>query len=800
MNKYVYAIYCGIVAVLLFSCNKEKEVAVTSVSLSQPTAEMIVGETVKLTATVLPGDATDKSVLWASSKQSVATITNSGLVTAVSEGTSTITASAGGKSATCLITVSKGRVAVSGIIISETTITLIKGESKTLTATVIPSDATDKTVTWTSSDTSIAEVDQSGKIIAKKGGVATISAKAENQTAQCSVTVNVPVTKISLDKETLVLEEESSAILFATIEPEDATEINIVWRSSDDTIVTVSQEGNVTAIKAGIATVTAEAGGKQASCEITVNKKVIAVSSVTLNKTKLSLFKGSDETLVATVTPNNATNKSVTWSSSDNNIASVDQNGKVTAVSGGEATITAKAGEKEATCTVTVTVPVESVSLDKSSITLEEEQTASLIATVLPEDATDKTVAWYSSNDSVAKVENGFITAVKEGSATIIAKVGEIEAICEITVEINSKNKKIQFADAKAKEKLVAAFDTNHDGELSYGEAAAVTSINGVFGDETSIVSFEEFQYFTAVKDIPDKMFNGWTTLQKINLPNSIEIIGNYSFHRCYSLKSLSIPDSVRQIGAYAFGYCRDLEEISIPEGVTDVYEGTFIACTSLKNVSLPESLTSMGKWLGDGVFSGCSSLTQIVLPSNLKTIGANCFLGSKVKSITIPESVLTIGMFAFKNCSSLSSVIFQGEKTSIGREAFYGCGIKSVALPKQMKIIPEMAFYNCTSLIEVIFPPTLESIEYMAFRGCRLQEIDLPSSVVSIAGEAFYNNNLEKITIRANVPPEITSDSFAVKGNYRYPYLIYVPESSIDEYCNARIWNTYKDRIHAIP
>lgn len=189
MRTPIFAIVCGFLAFVLVSCEKEKDVPVTSVTIGQATAEMLIGETIQLSAKVLPSEASDNTVSWASSKQSVATVSNAGLVTAIAEGTSIITASAGGKSGTCTITVSKNVVEVSSIELNKTSASLKVGETVTLTATVKPDDATDKTVTWSTSDASVATVDN-GVVTAKKVGSATITAKAGDKEASCLVTVD----------------------------------------------------------------------------------------------------------------------------------------------------------------------------------------------------------------------------------------------------------------------------------------------------------------------------------------------------------------------------------------------------------------------------------------------------------------------------------------------------------------------------------------------------------------------------------------------------------------------------------
>lgn len=170
---------------------------------------------------------------------------------------------------------------------------------------------------------------------------------------------------------------------------------------------------------------------------LTVEKKTVPVTGVTLNPTSLSLFTGESETLTATVEPGNATNKAVTWSTSDNTVATVDENGTVTAVGAGEATITVTTedGSKTATCTVTVTVPVTGVKLNKETLELFTDGSETLTATVEPGNATNKNVTWSSSDETIATVDNnGTVTAVGAGEATITATAGGITATCVVHV------------------------------------------------------------------------------------------------------------------------------------------------------------------------------------------------------------------------------------------------------------------------------------------------------------------------------------------------------------------------------
>lgn len=437
MKKLFYAIIGA--ALLLVSCNKESEVKVSSVKVSPATLAIYVGDSSPLSAVVTPDNAADKNVKWSSSMTSVATVSSSGVVTGVAEGTAVISAMADGITGTCTVTVSTKFIPVTSVTLDkESPFQIVKGETEKITATVGPDDASDKTVTWTSSDNAVATVDNSGNVSALAAGNAVISAKAGDVSASCELIVVIPAQSISLNKTALVIVEEQSFELTATVYPEDSTDKTLTWESSAPDVVKV-EDGLLTALKPGQADITVSAGEVSAVCKVTVEKKFVPVSSVTLDKTSLDLVKGESATLFATVLPSDASDPSVTWTSSDEAVASVDDSGKVTATGGGSAVISAKAGDITATCDVTVTVPVEGVEIDPSSITLEVEENAVLVAKVLPEDATDKSVSWSSSNTTVAKVDkDGNLSALKIGTATITVKASGHTATCAVTVKEKS--------------------------------------------------------------------------------------------------------------------------------------------------------------------------------------------------------------------------------------------------------------------------------------------------------------------------------------------------------------------------
>ena len=421
-------------------------ILVEGITLNLDEAYMIEGESVQLTATVKPDNATDKSVTWSSSDESVATVDATGLVKSIKVGSATITATtADGSnlSANCLVTVNP--IPAESITLNLSKTDMIEGESMQLTATVSPDNATDKSVAWISSDEAVATVNENGIVTAVAAGSATITAKTANGLgATCTVTVKakvIDVASITLNVDKAELVEGTTTQLTATVTPDNATDQSVTWSSSDESVAKVDANGLVKGITVGPATITATtANGLKATCTVTVKAKVIDIASITLNVDKAELVEGTTTQLTATISPDNATDKSVTWSSSDEAVATVNADGLVTAVAAGSAIITAKtANGLAATCAVTVkakVVATESITLNMDKAELVEGTATQLTATVTPDNATDKSVIWSSSDEAVATVNaNGLVTAVAAGSATITATTANgLKATCAVTV------------------------------------------------------------------------------------------------------------------------------------------------------------------------------------------------------------------------------------------------------------------------------------------------------------------------------------------------------------------------------
>ena len=426
-----------------------KKIPVTGVTLDKTEAELVEGESITLTATIAPEDATDKTVSWVSSDEEIAKVDSEGKVSAIAPGTAdiTVTTTDGEKKAVFALTVVAKVVPVESIAIDKETLELVEGDSATLTATVSPDNASDKTYAWTSSNPDVATVAEDGTVTAIAPGNTTITATSNDggKTASCEVSVAkrvIPVESVTLSGETSVTAGDTVTFTY-TITPSDATVQDVKWSSSDESVIKVDADGTAVVLKNGVATITVTTvdGEKTASAKILASP--LLVSSLSLDVTSLTLAAGEEGKLVATVAPENATNKELSWKSLTTSVATVDAEGNVKAVKPGTAKIrvsTTDGSKLNAECEVTVTkakVAVTGVSLDNTLLLISVGESRKLSATVKPSGATNKEVSWTSNNESVATVDsNGNVKGLKEGSATITVttKDGSKTATCKVTV------------------------------------------------------------------------------------------------------------------------------------------------------------------------------------------------------------------------------------------------------------------------------------------------------------------------------------------------------------------------------
>lgn len=439
---------------------------VTGISMSETTVELKPGETRQLTATVLPQNASNAEVTWYSDKENIATVSQSGLVTAVAPGEATVhvVTSDGGKMASCLVKVG---TPVKGVTLSMSSASLYVGDpSLDISATLYPSDATEKSLEWVSTDPAVASVVPGAALRAVikplKPGEATITATTKDGgfTASCEVTVKRHVSGVSLNKGSLTLYVGETESLAATVAPEDASDKTVAWSSDNSAVASVSN-GKVTANKPGTAVIKVVTNdlSKEAACTVTVKRHA---ESVELSQKEIKLYLGENRSLTATVLPSDASDKNVTWSSSNPNVATVSTAGNVVSKSVGTTVITVKTadGGHQASCHVTVLEPVvyaTSLTITPQALNMNIGESASLTLQMLPSNANEKLV-WESDNESVARVVNGDITAVGVGVAKIMVKgknvtsnavtVTVIDKFAVTGVKLNESEKSLQVGDS----------------------------------------------------------------------------------------------------------------------------------------------------------------------------------------------------------------------------------------------------------------------------------------------------------------------------------------------------------------
>ena len=407
---------------------------VQAIALDKTSISLDITKSVKLSASLTPTNATDRSVSWSSSDNTIVTVNENGTITALKLGTARITAhSSNSLTAECTVRVLQP---ASSIKVSQPNATIIKGQSLQVSAVMEPSNTTD-TYSWSSSNSSVVSVDKNGKITANKAGTAIITAStSRGLTATITVKVIVPAKSIVLNCKTLSLNIGASERLQPTLSPADSTD-SISWSSSDPAIATVSTNGTVTAKAKGTAIITAKTeSGETTNCNITV---LVPAQSIKLNKTAETVEIGATTPLTAVMYPENTTD-SVIWSSSNTAIATVSNTGLVETKAVGAVTITAKSTSgKTASCTITVVRSVTGISLNKTERFVRFIGSIfTLTPTITPKDATNTSVLWSSSNNSVAKVDgSGVVTIVANGDAVITVKTidGEKTATCSIHVE-----------------------------------------------------------------------------------------------------------------------------------------------------------------------------------------------------------------------------------------------------------------------------------------------------------------------------------------------------------------------------
>lgn len=422
---------------------------VASVHITQASPSVTVGQTITLDAVLLDahGDTlTGRAIAWSSGDTTKATVDPlSGIVTGVSPGGTTITATCEGKSATVPLTV-LAQVAAS-VIVSPDSVGIIVGQTAQLTATVKTASGTvisGAVVTWTIDNGSIASVSSNGLVTGLAVGKAAITATSGAAHARVPVTVApVPANKVIVSPSSITLLVTQTSQFSAVVTDSLGNPLSgraITWSSSRTAIATVSGSGLVTAVAPGVDTIKATSSGITGFGVVTV--KLVPVASVQVTPSTAPLFVGDTVRLTATTYDSVGgvlTGRTITWSSAAPGIASVSATGLVTGVSPGGAVIKATSEGQVGTATITVSlVPVKTIVVTPALDTLLQSASVQLAATLLDsagDTLTGRSVTWSSDNTSVAVVgSNGSVFAQGPGTATITAASGSASGTATIVV------------------------------------------------------------------------------------------------------------------------------------------------------------------------------------------------------------------------------------------------------------------------------------------------------------------------------------------------------------------------------
>ena len=814
----------------------DESIAVTSVALDKTSLTLEIGESYTLVVTVSPSNATDKSITWSSTNSSIASVSG-GKVTAKSDGTTTITAEAhNGKTATCTVTVNESEpdvIEVTSVSLNKTSLTLEIGESETLTATVLPSNATDKSVTWTSSAQSIATV-ANGKITAIGSGTATITATTSNgKTATCMVTVNAAVPEIT-------------QVEGATI---DGTDIFMLVDYTTDSVALL----NKVTVSSGSWDLYADILGQNR-----IPTKIAAGSNGRLQNGNNVFYimlenENGDLEEVYTLTVYRSYAVTVDYYNHKDVLVHSD-----TAYTGYEYALNydyTTPGYTFNDWTENGTAYQAHVLWDKLSLYADmtaNSYTVSLDANGGEVAEETQTVTYDDSYVFPVPVRTGYtFLGWYSGDVLLADTEDETSSLWKYT-DITSATAKWQINQyTLTTEGLSAAGTFTEGGTYDYGTSLTLTASSpnlgydflGWYEGDTCLTTENVYTFAVPDKDIvltakyevkaemAPFYFNSTqtectitgirnTSVKEITVPNYVTEIKNSAFSKCSSLNSITIPfagisffgsvfgaekasevsefipASLKSvtitngyIGDYSFYNCSNLTSITIFDGVTSIGSSAFYGCSGLKEVHIadlaawctiefsdfssnplyyahnlylndslitdliiPDSVTS----IGGSAFSGCSGLTSVTIPDSVTSIGSSAFSGcSGLTIVTIPDSVTSIGGSAFRDCSSLTSVAIPDSVTSIGSSAFSGCsGLTSVTIPDSVTSIDGGAFSGCSGLTSVTIGNSVTSIGNYAFSGCSgLTSITIPDSVTSIENFAFDGcSGLTCVTIPESV------------------------------------------------
>lgn len=712
-------------------------------------------KTEKLTLTLNSPEVDNKAIKWTSSDNSIVTVEENteasypleAIVSTHKVGTAIITAEAqdgSGISATCEVEASQLQVSDIELI----TMSAIKTIPTLLEANVLPVEANNKKLTWTSLTPNIATITEDGTITGLKMGTAQVKATTMDG-SNISKTFDVLITGLSISSITLPSESSITKTdnqkLEYTIFPAASDNQTLKWSSNHTDIASVDENtGVITAHKVGDAIITATAtDGSEISASTTIHVTPLKVSNIDIEK-EIKLLRTTSTTLAATITPELADDKTLSWVSEDESIATVTQEGVVRGVNVGTTNITATAMDGSgvsATCKVTVN-PV-TINLSTNTINLQKgseyvEQTA----TILPENYEHKDVVWTTSGNGVTSVDkDGHITANKPGVDTLR---------CSLSYDshIYSECRVIVYEDNVV---YVGGLFYLLKGTTDENREATVTSIYG--GKNTSLDAKNVAQYYSGTINIPETIIydgNKYT----------VRKVGSYAFNCQNELQSIYIPRTVTEVEPHAAIKAEKLNRVNVADEseLVNIGEEAFKWCTGLTRFTFDGTSLKMNS-IDKAAFRECTVLERFTWMGNttVKTIGHSAFYGCSALEKVLwngKSELKTIQDYAFFKCSSLNNFEMPNTTLSVGNSSFrYNASLTNIHLSNSLNYIDEYAYGEC-GFSQITLPESLANIQAGAFiNNDFLQEIILPERLQGLGSAAFENNSkLESVTFHTAI------------------------------------------------
>ena len=696
-------------------------IEVSDITLSAKELTINKGKTSTLTATVSPDNATDKTVTWTSSDETVATVDAEGKVTAVKVGTATIKATAGTKSAECVVTV---KSPASEITLSDSSVTIHSGDTKQLTATLSPEDCTDS-VRWTSSNEEAATVDENGLVTAVKPGTAIITAAAQSGVMDiCTVTVDAPAKSITFEEAEKIINIGDNVKLNVTVDPDFTTD-TLTWSVDDSNICTVDKDGTITGYSKGTATVTVKAtSGVSATCKVIVNSPAL---SITLNKTSAKLEYGSTENLTYELFPLDS-NDTVEWTTSDSSICLVNSNGMIRAVAPGTATITATTGSgKTATCIVTVVVSATSLTLDKSEVTMyTSDSSLTVNYTLSPSVTTDK-ITWTSSNTSVATVTDYAsssyikITPKSYGTAVITGKTDSgITATCNVTVKKYASSISLKDSEASINKGETYQIELVPYPDYAVAEFIRCSSSN------TSVATVDSKGLITAV--------GAGTT--KIT-------VYTRTYEYLYFYITVKVPSTQITLD-------KSTAEVNI--GKTLTLTATLSPDDSTDTVTWTSSDTSIATVSSTGVVTGKSKGTATITATAESGITATCEVTVKVPATSVKMSKTSATLYVGETVE-LSATMTPAETTDT---------INWKSSNTSVATVSENGVVTAKANGDAIITATTTSGKTAT---CKVTVIK-PATAIKLSKTSLSLNKGKTYTLKATMSPTTTTDKVTWKSS----------------------------------